>query len=101
MADYGSQWVAMAIAHSEYQSGFDSLILNYSVTLFTPAGQVNSPQNFLTFFSTFFDALEQVPPFLPIAASVPQVLGINCAFPVLRELTKRPGSAAKSVAWFM
>ncbi|KAJ7875049.1 hypothetical protein B0H13DRAFT_1894312 [Mycena leptocephala] len=36
----GSQWVAMAVAHSEHESRFDSLILNHAVTILPPAGQV-------------------------------------------------------------
>jgi hypothetical protein len=42
MANEGSQWLAMAIAHSECQSRFDSLMLNHGVTFLPPAGQVNS-----------------------------------------------------------
>jgi hypothetical protein len=44
MADDSSQWLAMAIAHSECQSRFDSLILNHGVTFLPPAGQFNSPR---------------------------------------------------------
>jgi hypothetical protein len=55
MADDGSQWFAMAIA----QSRFDSLILNHGVTFFPPAGQnqlspnvqslLPNPKNFETY----------------------------------------------------
>jgi hypothetical protein len=62
MADDGSQRLAMAVARSECQSRFDSLILNHGVAFFPSAGQVNSPKFFQISFSTFLGALEQVLP---------------------------------------